>query len=157
MNKEPKIKIKDSVFTNLFADKKYRTAPIAIPKPEMYVVYTGERTFRKIGRTNEAVHTLINECKQKDILREYLTSKESEVFTIMTTLFDQDKITESYGRDKYNIGRSEGEILGSVETMREFNVPDIEIMDKIIKRYNLTQEKAQFYLSESTGKYNEKK
>ncbi|MDY6355837.1 MAG: hypothetical protein SPL59_01145 [Catonella sp.] len=47
--------------------------------------------------------------------------------------------------------------MGNVETMREFDVPDIEIMDKIIKRYGLTQEKAQFYLSESTAKYNEKK
>lgn len=270
MNKEPKIKIKDSVFTNLFADKKYQrelyialhpgeditddelttvtianvltddiyndlgfiakdklivmvecqstwnwnmplrlllyyietvrndyigkdldklyhTSPIVIPKPEMYVIYTGERTdkppiikfsdvyfsgiesdidvtvhmlygdnsrniidqyvkfsktadktFKKMGRTNEAVHELINECKQKDILREYLTSKESEVFTIMTTLFDQDKITESYGRDKYNTGKAE-QLVKSVDSMMSF--------------YNITLENACAGIGSSVSEY----
>lgn len=88
---------------------------------------TADDIFRKNGRTNEAVHELINICKAKDILREYLTSKESEVFTIMTTLFDQEKITESYGRRKYNDGMETGEarqLVNSVNAvMKIYNVP----------------------------------
>jgi hypothetical protein len=169
-------------------DKLYRTTPIAIPKPEMYVVYTGERTdkpqiikfsdvyfphmesdievavhmlygddsrniidqyvkfaktadetFKKMGRTNEAVIELIDECKQKDILREYLTGKESEVLTIMTTLFDQDKITESYGRDKYNTGLQVGLETGMETGKAEQLISSVETT---MNFYNVSLEKA---------------
>ena len=165
-------------------DKLYRTTPIVIPKPEMYVVYTGERadkppiirlsdvyfphmesdievtvhmlygdnsrniidqyvkfpktadkTFKEMGRNNDAVLELIDECKQKDILREYLTDKESEVLTIMTTLFDQDKITESYGRDKYNTGILTGkaeQLVNSVESAMKFYDGNLDMACKVV-------------------------
>jgi len=64
---------------------------------------------------------------------------------------DQRELGRSEGRVE---GESIGKILGSVETMREFNIPEDPIKQKIIKRYNLTQDKANLYLSESTVKYN---
>lgn len=137
--------------------KLYRTSPISIPRPELYVAYTGDRVdkpevirfsdvyfdgersdidvtvhmiygddgnniidqyikfakksdrlFKEYGRSNETVIRLIEECKRENILLDYLSKKEKEVVTIMTTLFDQEKLTESYGRDRYNSGVMDG-------------------------------------------------
>lgn len=51
-------------------------------------------------------------------------------------------------------GLSQGEIIGSVKTMREFEVPEDQIAEKIIKNYNLTPEQANIYLAETTTAYN---
>lgn len=38
-------------------------------------------------------------CKDRNILREYLISREKEVVTIMTSLFDDEHIMEIYAKD----------------------------------------------------------
>lgn len=38
-------------------------------------------------------------CKDRNILREYLISREKEVMTIMTSLFDDERIVEIYAKD----------------------------------------------------------
>ena len=50
-------------------------------------------------------------------------------------------------------GREEGKILGAVEALREFKVPDPQIAENIIKSYNLTPEQANIYLAESATTY----
>lgn len=44
------------------------------------------------GWTREAVLETIKICKDKNILKEYLESRESEVIDIMMTLYDEEKI-----------------------------------------------------------------
>ncbi len=41
------------------------------------------------GRTREAIINTINICKDRDILKEYLSSREKEVVDMMMTLFDE--------------------------------------------------------------------
>jgi hypothetical protein len=116
-----------------------------MPKPEIYVVYTGERgdkpdtislskdffggerlaidieakviyesdddsiineyiKFTKVydeqrkryGRTREAITETIRICKDRNLLKEYLESREREVVTIMMSLFDEEEILKSY-------------------------------------------------------------
>lgn len=123
----------------------YNSKKIKLPKPELYVIYTGNRkakpdhlylskeffdgeessveikvkmiydgeegdiinqyvTFTKIydmqmkkyGRTREAVRETIRICKDRDILREYLTDREKEVENIMDMLFDDEYILDTY-------------------------------------------------------------
>lgn len=123
----------------------YNSKKIKLPKPELYVIYTGNRktkpdylylskeffdgeessveikvkmiydgeegdiinqyvTFTKIydiqmkkyGRTREAVRETIRICKERDILREYLTDREREVENIMDMLFDEEYILDTY-------------------------------------------------------------
>lgn len=123
----------------------YNSKKIKLPKPELYVIYTGNRktkpdylylskeffdgeessveikvkmiydgeegdiinqyvTFIKIydiqmkkyGRTREAVRETIRICKERDILREYLTDREREVENIMDMLFDEEYILDTY-------------------------------------------------------------
>ena len=46
--------------------------------------------------TREAVLAAIEECIQKDILKEHLKSKRAEVVDIMMALFDRDLIQEMH-------------------------------------------------------------
>ena len=117
----------------------YASTKASVPKPEFYVVYTGQRksrpetinlseeffegkltgmditvnmlygekddiigeyvTFTKIyneqckihGRTEQAVRETIRICKDRNVLKEYLESREKEVIDMMVTLFDEGK------------------------------------------------------------------
>lgn len=125
---------------NLYGSKKVR-----VPKPELYVIFTGTRAskpeyislseeffngedcaidvkvkmiydgkgddiisqyfaFTKVydeqvklyGRTKEAVTHTINICKGKDVLKEYLESREKGVVDMMMTLFDEEQVMRAY-------------------------------------------------------------
>ena len=198
MESSPKRKIKDSVFTDLFQNKKYllqlykalhpedsevteneladtyniiiralmylvqtyhdyfkRTnqnlygsKKVTMPKPELYVIFTGDRKsipdkislskeffagekisidaevkvlyqenendiigqyiiFTKVyneqrknyGATKEAILETIRICKDRNIQKEYLESREKEVVDMMMTLFDDEQILKAYTKD----------------------------------------------------------
>ena len=136
----PKHKIKDSVFTNLFQDKKYLLRLYKALHPEdsnvteddikdvtikhilvdaeikvlyqededniigQYIifckVYNEQRN--KYGQTKKAVTETIRICKNRNVLKEYLESKEQEVVDIMMTLFDDEQVLEAYAEDIKN-------------------------------------------------------
>ncbi|NBH15850.1 hypothetical protein D3Z36_17275 [Lachnospiraceae bacterium] len=127
---------------------KYGSKKLAVPKPELYMVFTGERKnipdimslkedffsgedtaidvkvkvlyqenesdiigqyiiFCKVyseqrklhGSTKEAVTETISICKDRNILKGYLESKEKEVVDIMMALFDDEQIMKAYAKD----------------------------------------------------------
>jgi hypothetical protein len=129
----------------------YRSRRVKMPKPELYLIYTGNRgnkpnkislskdffdgenigldievnviyagknnniidqyiTFtrvydeqrKKLKTTREAVIETIRICKDKGVLREYLESRESEVISIMMSLFDQGEVVDTYVEDRIN-------------------------------------------------------
>ena len=45
-----------------------------------------------------------------------------------------------------NEGRSEGIIIGTVDTLRDIGLDDRSIIDKIREKYNLTQKEAEGYV-----------
>lgn len=126
----------------------YKSKKVKMPKPELYVIYTGNRgrkpdtislskeffggadidieikvkviyesdkdniineyiVFCKIfneqikehGMTKQAVMETIRICKDRNILKQYLTSREVEVVTIMMSLFDDEQIMRTYAKD----------------------------------------------------------
>ena len=119
-----------------------------MPKPELYVIYTGSRgrkpdtislsqeffegadidieikakviyesdknniineyiifckvfneQIKEYGMTKQAVTETIRICKDRNILKQYLTNKEVEVVTIMMSLFDDEQIMRTYAKD----------------------------------------------------------
>ena len=54
---------------------------------------------KKHGMTKQAVTETIRICKNRNILKEYLISKEVEVVTIMMSLFDDEQIMRTYTKD----------------------------------------------------------
>ncbi len=63
-----------------------------------YVVFTKVMNdqIKIYGRTREAVVEAIRICKDRNVLKDYLTSREKEVVDIMITLFDQQEVLEDY-------------------------------------------------------------
>ena len=127
----------------------YKSTKVKMPKPELYVIYTGNRgrkpdmislskeffdgadidievkakiiyesdddniineyivfckvfneQVKKQGMTKQAVTETIRICKDRNILRQYLSSKEVEVVTIMMSLFDEEQIMKSFIRSE---------------------------------------------------------
>ncbi len=123
----------------------YKSKKVRLPRPEMYVVYTGSRkerpeyislaeeffggqndfldakvkvlygsdegdiisqyvAFTKVydeqrrlhGRTRKAVTETIRICKDKNVLREYLSEREKEVENIMLAMYDEKEILLEY-------------------------------------------------------------
>ena len=48
------------------------------------------------GRSRKAVLEVIRICKDRNVLREYLSSKEKEVVDIMMVLYDEQEVMKSY-------------------------------------------------------------
>ena len=63
-------------------------------------VYNEQR--KKYGQTKKAVTETIRICKDRNVLKEYLESKEQEVVDIMMTLFDDEQVLEAYAEDIRN-------------------------------------------------------
>ncbi|MCM1560512.1 MAG: hypothetical protein NC123_13375 [Butyrivibrio sp.] len=129
----------------------YKSTKVKMPKPELYIIYTGNRgrksdtltlskeffdgadidievrakviyesdtediinqyiIFCKVfdeqrklyGMTEQAVKETIRICKDRNILKEYLISREVEVVTIMMSLFDDEQIMKTYWKDMEN-------------------------------------------------------
>ena len=57
-----------------------------------YIVFTQvfAEQIEIYGKTLKAVKETIRICKERNVLKEYLESRESEVITIMNSLFDQE-------------------------------------------------------------------
>ena len=55
--------------------------------------------IKKYGMTKQAVTETIRICKDRNVLKEYLSSKEVEVVTIMMSLFDDEQIMRTYAKD----------------------------------------------------------
>ena len=94
---------------------------------------------REYGRRQEAIAETIHICKDRNILREFLESREKEVETIMMTLFDQEEITKSYGRRC----EERGEIKRTVIDARYYGADKESAIARLIDQFNLTRQEAQ--------------
>jgi hypothetical protein len=63
-----------------------------------YVTFTKvfDEQRKKYGRTKQAIVETIRICKDKDVLKEYLESREQEVVTMMMTLYDEEQIMKNH-------------------------------------------------------------
>ena len=63
-----------------------------------YVLFTKvyDEQRRLYGRTRKAIEETIRICKERNVLKEYLESREGEVVTMMSTLFDYETIMKNH-------------------------------------------------------------
>ena len=106
------------------------------------------RNMKEMGRTQEMIKATIQECKEKGILRDYLTEREAEVMNIMSLLYDQDVVTKhwlaSERREAREEGWEEGEIAGEARGRAEGRADAFEeAIAKLMKAQNLTREEAE--------------
>lgn len=171
----------------------YQSKKVSLPKPELYVIYTGNRkkrpdritlseeffqgentaievtvkmiydgrngdiinqyvTFTKIlneqirlhGGTKKAILETIRICKDENILKEYLESRESEVVDIMMQLYDQEEIMRVHVQSKCK----DAAIQATVEMCQEFGLSFADVVDKIAKKFSMSYERAESEVKE---------
>ena len=105
-----------------------------------------------------AITKAIDYCIEENIMREFLIKHKAEVFSVCITEFDE-KIYEAELREEAREeGREEGRILERIEMYKEENYSDMDIMKKLILRFDITLQEAQEYLDkyyEETDKNNQ--
>ena len=87
---------------------------------DQYIDFTKicDEQVKRHGRTNEAIRETIRLCIEKDILKEFLMSREKEVIDMMMTLFDEETIMKGVLAEKDREREeafAEGEKRGLVE------------------------------------------
>ena len=172
-------------------DNLYGSKKVKLPKPELYVIFTGKRiskpeyislseeffsgeecaidvkvkmtydgkdndiisqyvAFTKVydeqvklyGRTRKAVTNTINICKNRDILKEYLSSREQEVVDMMMTLFDEEQVMRAYVESE----KEEAAVISAIEMCQEIGLPVSETIKKVAGKYNLEENDAEAWV-----------
>ena len=67
----------------------------------------------------EAITETLRICKNEDILKEYLESRESEVYSMLDVLFDRQYQEEAMRKDSFREGKEEGREEGREEGLKE--------------------------------------
>lgn len=102
-----------------------------------YVLFTKicNEQMKKHGRTRKAVIEAIRICKDRDVLSEYLSNRESEVVDIMMVLYDEEEIMRSYVESERYEAKRDERIETAIEMLR-----DHEPIEKIVKYSRLSKE-----------------
>jgi len=90
-------------------------------------VYNEQRNI--YGNTKQAVTETIRICKDRNVLMEYLESKEQEVVDIMMTLFDDEQILKAYAKDIEDNKEKETERKTAERMIKDGEMP----LDKIAR------------------------
>jgi hypothetical protein len=79
---------------------------------DQYITFTRiyDEQRKKFETTREAIIETIRICKDKGVLKEYLESRESEVISIMMSLFDQGEVLDIYVENMKNDAKRENSI-----------------------------------------------
>lgn len=103
------------------------------------------------GMTRKALHETIRLCKDRGVLREYLEKREVEVMDIMTMLFDQETVTNTYINDVLRQGRAEGRkegnLQGFVNACRDFGVSRDEAVARVARMFDFSEADARVEVS----------
>ena len=59
---------------------------------------------REFGKTREAVLSTLKECKEQDVLKDYIVEHESEVIGIMMSLYDRESYMKLHDKQKKDEG-----------------------------------------------------
>lgn len=165
----------------------YGSKKVILPKPEIYVIYTGNRKMRpeaislaeeffpgqeccidvkinmiydgekgdiinqyvtftkvfdeqvqKYGLVDEAVRETIRICVDRDVLKKYLQSRESEVVDIMLTLFSEEEIWDMHVRSR----EKEAAIKTAIEEGRHYGASKEGTTERIREKFSISQNDA---------------
>lgn len=100
-----------------------------------YVIFTKvcNEQVKLYGKTKKAILETIRICKDRNVLREYLESREKEVVDIMMVLYDQEEVIQMYGESE----RYDEKIETAVRMIADGDLP----VEKIAQYSGLALEK----------------
>ena len=107
-----------------------------------YVIFTKvcNEQIALYGRTQKSVLEAIRICKDRNVLREYLESREKEVVDIMMVLYDEEEIMRSYLESERHEVRLEATYEANIKTAKRMLIDGELSLDRIAKFSNLSIE-----------------
>ena len=103
----------------------------------------------------QAVSQSVDECIQKNILKDILTAQKAEVIQVVLETFDQEKYEKAVKQegyeDGYNDGREDGlrQLISALMDISEkYGMSDNEIVSEIMQKYSLTKDEAVIKIAE---------
>ena len=103
--------------------------------------YSGELPFA------DAVEKAITECIQENILRDFLLKNRAEAKAMSIYEYDEAKTMRMF-RDE---GYEEGKIQTTIEMCLEFNLSSDEILQRLMTKFQLSENEAREYLDKSAA------
>lgn len=95
-----------------------------------------EKTY---GRNPKAIQETIKICKERNILKKFFEENEQEVVNIMATLYKDEELSKAYERDL--------EIHTIISAYRDAKIPEVQIKNYLMQRFELTEEDAEDYMA----------
>ena len=117
---------------NVLTDNLYNDLGIMVGNDRLFFIVfckVFDEQRKLYGMTEQTVKETIRICKDRNILKEYLISREKEVVTIIMSLFDDEQIMKTYWKDMEN-----------TLTDKITHDKDREIAERLIKKGKMSLE-----------------
>lgn len=127
----------------------------ACPTLQQYAILINKiKTYQKEMELRLAVSRAIDECIEEEVLREFLMLRRAEVMNSILTEYDEKRVLEDIGQEKYEEGWASGMEAGWTSGVEATilvlnNVEDgkseEQILDELAKQFSLDYEDAKRY------------
>ena len=104
------------------------------------------RTYSAEMPLTDAVEKAITECIHENILRDFLLKNRAEAKAMSIYEYVEDKSFRFFSYDGYEDGERNGKIQATIEMCLEFNLSSDAIVQKLMTKFQFSENQAQEYL-----------
>lgn len=144
-NKQSKMELQVQVLNINYGHNKQLMK--ACPTLQQYAILVNKiKTYQKDMELRLAVSRAIDECIEEEVLREFLMLRRAEVMNSILTEYDEKRVLEDIGQEKYEEGWASGIeatilVLNNVEDGKS----EEQILDELANQFSLDYEDAKRY------------
>ena len=104
------------------------------------------RTYSAEMPLTDAVEKAITECIHENILRDFLLKNRAEAKAMSIYEYDEEKTLRMFREEGYEDGERNGKIQATIEICLEFNLSSDAIVQKLMTKFQFSENQAQEYL-----------
>lgn len=104
------------------------------------------RTYSAEMPLTDAVEKAITECIHENILRDFLLKNRAEAKAMSIYEYDEEKTLRMFREEGYEDGERNGKIQATIEMRLEFNLSSDAIVQKLMTKFQFSENQAQEYL-----------
>ena len=104
------------------------------------------RTYSAEMPLTDAVEKAITECIHENILRDFLLKNRAEAKAMSIYEYDEAKTMRMFREEGYEDGERNGKIQATIEMCLEFNLSSDAIVQKLMTKFQFSENQAQEYL-----------
>ena len=109
------------------------------------------RTYSAEMPLTDAVEKAITECIHENILRDFLLKNRAEAKAMSIYEYDEEKTLRMFREEGYEDGERNGKIQATIEMCLEFNLSSDAIVQKLMTKFQFSENQAQEYLDNYTA------